>query len=94
MAVVIFIVRKLTEAHSAKTRITKESSLYNVVILISVTSIKTSLIDKNMLSIKKQITREPVDYQKKKKKPTMEYNEKLYGNPYENLGKIDKFLEK
>lgn len=67
MAVVIFIVRKLTEAHSAKTRITKESSLYNVVILISVTSIKTSLIDKNMLSIKKQITREPVDYQKKKK---------------------------
>ena len=67
MAVVIFIVRKLTEAHSAKTRITKESSLYNVVILISVTSIKTSLIDKNMLSIKKQITREPVDYQKTKK---------------------------
>lgn len=93
MAIVIFIVRKLTEAHSAKTRITKESSLYNVVIIISVTSIKTALTDKNMLSIKKQITRDPVDYQKKKK-PTMEYNEKLYGNLYENLGKIDKFLEK
>lgn len=67
MAIVIFIVRKLTEAHSAKTRITKESSLYNVVIIISVTSIKTALTDKNMLSIKKQITRDPVDYQKKKK---------------------------
>lgn len=59
----------------AKIRITKESSLYNVVIIISVTSIKTALIDKNMLSIKKQITR-TADYQKKK--PTMEYNEKLY----------------
>ena len=50
MAIVIFIVRKFIEVHPAKTRITKESLLYNVVIILSVISIKTALIDKNMLS--------------------------------------------
>lgn len=65
MATGILIVRKLTEVHPGKTRIKKESLLYNVVIILSVTSIKNALIDKNMLSIKKKITRDPINCQKK-----------------------------
>lgn len=92
MATGILIVRKLTEVHPGKTRIKKESLLYNVVIILSVTSIKNALIDKNMLSIKKKSLEIPLTA--KKKMPTMEYNEKFYGNLYENVGKMDKFLEK
>lgn len=65
-------------------------------IVLSVTSIKTALTDKilSLLKKKKNITRDPVDYKKKKKKkPTMAYYEQLYRNPYENLGEMDKFLE-
>lgn len=61
-------------------------------IVLSVTSIKTTLTDKTLSLLKKKnITRDPVDY--KKKKLTMEYYEQLYRNPYENLGEMDKFLE-
>lgn len=64
MATVIFIVRKLTGLTQPRQESQRESSLYNVVIIISEASIKTALIDKNMLSIKNK-SRDPVDYQKK-----------------------------
>lgn len=66
MATGILIVRKLTEVHPGKTRIKKESLLYNVVIILSVTSIKNALIDKNMLSIKKKSLEIPLTAKKKK----------------------------
>lgn len=65
MATGILIVRKLTEVHPGKTRIKKESLLYNVVIILSVTSIKNALIDKNMLSIKKKSLEIPLTAKKK-----------------------------
>ena len=58
------IVRKLTEVHPGKTRIKKESLLYNVIIILSVTSIKNALIDKNMLSIKKKSLEIPLTTKK------------------------------
>lgn len=96
MAIVLFSCQKLTEAHSAKTRITKESSLYNVVIIISQTSIKTALIDKNSkcFLLKNKSLGDPVDYQKKKVKQ-WKYNEKTFNLKLAgNLGKTDVIHEK